>query len=266
MGQEFFEMEHINSLFKKIQTFPPDGSGPRCVYNNAKRYNENLGLFFVNNKSGEKKEWTWPQLDTVNLFVELIRNELVVTISNPDGGQVPYPCAYFCPSAKDSILLALGEEKSGLIASTYDSNSSSWMFQNLASEGKVSSTVEAMAYLQRVADNITREHLELLSTMSPSHTHHGHQPHHPFSSHSPLVSNSTPSPVTPSSSSPHGHSPCLSKRTSASPGYPEGIYNSTPPEKQNTPENQNKIRQINRRDQPNEQPDMKKRRLYNEDK
>jgi len=221
--------------------------------------------FFVNNKSGQKKEWTWPQLDSINLFAEIVQNELAVSISNPDGGQVPYPLTYFYPSAKESIMLALGEEgkQSSLIAAAYDTNSGLWMFHSLV-PGKVSSTFEAMAYLQRCADNITREHLEGLATLtvSPPNNHPNTHPntHHPFATHSPLVSNSnsTPSPVTPSSSSPHGHSPALniSKR---SPGIPEGSVH-TPAE------NQNKLRQVLRRDQSTEQPDLKKRRLHKEDK
>eukprot|EP01125_Pyxidicula_operculata_P011278 TRINITY_DN3688_c0_g1_i3.p1 TRINITY_DN3688_c0_g1~~TRINITY_DN3688_c0_g1_i3.p1 ORF type:complete len:270 (+),score=11.67 TRINITY_DN3688_c0_g1_i3:152-961(+) len=75
LGKEFFELRQFDTIKSYISSHP-DESGPRYLYENGKRYNDNLGFLFIPDNqpytSGENlKVWKWTDLNMVNFEVQV---------------------------------------------------------------------------------------------------------------------------------------------------------------------------------------------------
>jgi len=132
LGKQYVHLAKLSTLFKYIEKFPEttEPSGSRYIFNNGKRYYENLGLvFFHNDPTSESyyaKEWIWPELTTVNFHMELNNGVCRLFYKEHDSLHLFKeftPQSGFFKNIKDDI----SDEFEGIVRCSYDLGGGDWV-------------------------------------------------------------------------------------------------------------------------------------------
>jgi len=197
MGKEYVPLEHLSTIFGRIQHFTELSSDPgtRFIYQNGKRYNENKGVVFVSESSpynpAGRLEWQWPELFPVVFHVNVVAPALFtlsLLASSTSEVLSPYRETIF-ELDSPRLLADLNGEKEGRISCIHADGE--FRYLHIAPvEGQVSTALIVIRYMEDVTTTVTRAQLLDLverAVQAKARQRAGSNSNSPYAANSPMA-------------------------------------------------------------------------------
>eukprot|EP01129_Flabellula_baltica_P000784 TRINITY_DN1073_c0_g1_i2.p1 TRINITY_DN1073_c0_g1~~TRINITY_DN1073_c0_g1_i2.p1 ORF type:complete len:279 (+),score=44.26 TRINITY_DN1073_c0_g1_i2:464-1300(+) len=161
LGKMYYRTTHLPSLLKHVTHFeePEEPSGSRYLYENGKRYNDNIGLVFLPDdapfNSSSVREWKWSELTTAIFKVQINEDNCSVFCKDLTGQELQYRNIEFSKTCLQSMK-ENSASSSAIVECSYHPNSGNWIYYK-HSKRSPDTFEKIFEVLESIAHNLTKE-------------------------------------------------------------------------------------------------------------